>query len=210
MTYRDILASDYFFETYSKIEFSKRDFPVNHGFIHVWHVIKNAKYLSKLFDLNAHEEELLLIASALHDVGYLEGRDDHAKTGAIKAREYLSGKIPESDVDIICRAIASHGGHAECDFECKVSRSLIMADKLDFERTRYREDHAYKSVTVFLSVEKVELIKREDSYEIEVLTTDKTLFDGDAHSFYFNKLQSVLEKLSKVLKKNIDINIKQI
>ena len=39
MNYLDIVNSDYFKETYSKIEEMKKDFPVNHGFIHVNNVI---------------------------------------------------------------------------------------------------------------------------------------------------------------------------
>ena len=77
MDYVDILKSDYYKETYSKIEELKKDFYVNHGFIHIDGVIKNADYLADLFCLTRKQKELLLIASALHDVGYLMGREDH-------------------------------------------------------------------------------------------------------------------------------------
>ena len=43
MTYKDILSGEFFFDIYSEIEYLKRDYPVNHGFVHIWHVIQNAK-----------------------------------------------------------------------------------------------------------------------------------------------------------------------
>ena len=36
-----------------------------------------------------NQKELLLIACTLHDIGYLEGRDDHALSGGILAEKYL-------------------------------------------------------------------------------------------------------------------------
>ena len=50
MDYKDVLKSDYFNETYAKIEELKKDFYVNHGFVHVDGVINNAKF-QKLFEV---------------------------------------------------------------------------------------------------------------------------------------------------------------
>ena len=65
MDYKEILKSDYFKETYAKIEELKKDFYVNHGFIHINGVINNAKYLADLFCLNPKQKESILdMASA--------------------------------------------------------------------------------------------------------------------------------------------------
>ena len=58
MNYQDILESKYFNETYAKIEELKKDFCVNHSFIHINGVIKSAKYLADLFCLNFKQKEL--------------------------------------------------------------------------------------------------------------------------------------------------------
>ncbi len=210
MTYRDILSSDFFFDTYSQIEFMKSGFPVNHGFLHVWHVIKNAKYLSELFELDSHEKELLLIACAVHDIGYLDGRDDHAINGEKRAREYLNGKLEEEDIERVCQAIANHGGHEDGDYVDKVSRALVMADKLDFVRTRYREDPNHKSVATFLTIHKVELLKRNGGFDLEVQTTSEDLTSSLEDSYFFNKLKLVLERLSRASGKNVEISIVKI
>ena len=45
MNYIDILNSDFFKQTYLQIEELKKDYPVNHGFIHIHNVINNSKKL---------------------------------------------------------------------------------------------------------------------------------------------------------------------
>ena len=207
MTYQDILKSDFFFETYSKIEFEKRNFPVNHGFVHIWHVLCNARKLAKFFNLNAHEEELLYIACTLHDIGYIMGREDHAKNGEIAARQFLKDKLPQEDIDTICTAIANHGGHEQKDYEEKVSLCLVLADKMDFVKTRYREDEKHASVKSFMTVEDVELVKKPEKIELEITSNDPQLLLDNNNSYFFNKLKLVMEKLSHALSTPMEINI---
>ena len=141
LTYKEILNSEYFKQTYSLIEEMKKDYPANHGFIHVNHVIDNAKKCVKVFGLNKEEEKLLLIACALHDIGYTAGRENHAFNGSILAREVLEDSdLTKEEVDIICTAIANHGGDKIEEFNNNVSLCLILSDKLDFIESRYRKD----------------------------------------------------------------------
>ena len=123
MDYKDILKSDYFNETYSQIEELKKDFYVNHGFIHVNGVIKNAEYLADLFCLSQKQKDLLLIASALHDIGYLKGREEHPINGATLAKEYLDtlNVLSDKEVERITKAISSHGGKTEDDYTDDIS-----------------------------------------------------------------------------------------
>ena len=141
MDYLDIVNSDYFKETYEKIEQMKKDFPVNHGFVHINNVINNAIKIADVFCLNNHEKRMLLIACALHDIGYLEGRDDHALNGSILARKFLEdNSFSEFEIDIICSAIKSHGGKNISDYDNRISMCLIIADKLDFVSSRYNQN----------------------------------------------------------------------
>lgn len=207
MTYKDILSSDFFFETYSKIEFEKRKFPVNHGFVHIWHVLSSARKLANLFELSSYEKELLYIACTLHDIGYLRGRDNHAENGAILAKDFLKGKLPEKDIELICSAIANHGGHEQKDFEENISLCLVLADKLDFVKTRYREDENHASVKNFMTVEKVELVDKGSHFELQITSTSPEMFEGFDGSYFFNKLKLVMEKLSNAKKKKVQICI---
>jgi len=207
MNYQDILKSDYFNKTYEEIEELKKDFYVNHGFIHINGVINNAKYLAELFCLTEKQKELLLIASALHDVGYLKGREDHAKNGGVIVREYLNGKMPEDDIDIVCNAIASHGGKTEDDYVCPVSMCLILADKFDFAKQRYKDDgKEHKHLPLFQSIEKIVLTKEDgNNFKLNIYTTNKKLFDNIEDNYFFQKLFEVLKRVKNVCDYNIEL-----
>ena len=200
MDYKDVLKSDYFNETYAKIEELKKDFYVNHGFVHVDGVINNAKYLADVFNLDSNQRRLLLIASALHDIGYLLGREGHAKNGSALAGEYLKGKLDDADVGVVARAIASHGGKLDEDYLCPVSMCLILADKLDFCKNRYTDDgKEHSSLPMFLSIEKILLTKQDDSnLVLEIYTTNKGLFEDLENNYFFQKLFEVFRKLERV------------
>lgn len=208
MDYKDIIKSDYFNETYAKIEELKKDFYVNHGFVHVNGVIENAKYLADLFGLTSKQKELLLMASALHDVGYLMGREGHAKNGSILVNDYLKDKLPKKDVDIICSAIASHGGKKESDYENSISMCLILADKFDFTKVRYKDDgkeHVY--LPLFKSTEKILLERVEgNNFKLNIYTTNKQLFDDLDDNYYFIKLFEVFRKLERVCGYKIEVD----
>lgn len=199
MNYKEIINSSFFKETYTQIEELKKDYYVNHGFIHIYNVMNNAKYLAKLFNLTQKQEELLLIASALHDIGYLKGREHHAQNGGILAFEFLKDKMPKEEVENICRAISSHGGKEESDFKCPVSMCLILADKLDFVSNRYKDDgKEHKNLPVFLTIEKTLLTKVADGeYVLKIFTTNKHLFKNIEENSFFNKLFAVFDRLEK-------------
>ena len=209
MTYKDILQSDYFFNTYSQVEVLKRDFPVNHGFMHVWHVIKNGRMLAEMFELSEEEKRLLLIACTLHDIGYIKGRKDHDISGAELAKEYLNGKMEKNEIETICNAIANHGGDEPENFQDKVSKCLILADKLDFDNTRYRPDPNFSSVDMYLSIERVEFVKSETGFNFNIFTTNIDYFKEYKEQHFFKKLIRVFENFEKVTKQKINLVFNQ-
>lgn len=208
MNYQDILKSSYFKKTYSEIEELKKDYYVNHGFIHINNVIENAKYLADIFSLTPKQKELLLIASVLHDIGYLNGREEHAKKGGMLAKDYLKNKLLEEDINLICSAIANHGGKKESDYLCPVSMCLILADKLDFTKLRYKDDgKEHSSLPLFQSVEKVLLIKEDNSnFKLKIYSTNTQLFINLDENYFFKKLFEVFRKIKKVCGYNIEID----
>lgn len=201
MNYIDIINSDYFRQTYSKVEEIKKDYPVNHGFIHINNVIKNAKRLAKTFKLTKNEKELLLVACTLHDIGYLSGRDDHAQNGSIIAKEILKiWDFNNSDIEIITNAIKNHGGKQKEDFQDRVSMCLIIADKLDFINSRYDKSKLKESyLKIFPNINDTYLDYKNNKLILNIFINQNFSLEDFQESNYYNKLNNFLNLLSQHL-----------
>lgn len=210
MNYIDILNSDYFKETYSKIEELKKDFPVNHGFIHINNVIENAKRLSVTFKLTEKETDLLLIACALHDIGYLNGRDDHAYNGSLIAKEVLEKwDFNENDIKIISTAIGNHGGKDISNYSDIISICLIIADKIDFISTRYDSSRLKEAHSkTFPTIKETYLDYLNDELTLNVIVTNEFPINSFKESSYYNKLTTFLTLLSERLNAKYKIEFK--
>ena len=212
MNYIDILNTDYYKEIYAKIEELKKDFPVNHGFIHINNVIENSKRLAITFNLNNKQTELLLIAATLHDIGYLFGKDDHAYNGGIYSKELLeTWEFSKEDIEIISNAISNHGGKTKEEYEEIISMCLICADKLDFINTRYditKLKEEYLSTFPYISDTYLDYKNNQIVLNINVSKNfDVKIFEI---SSYYNKLEKFLNLLSERLNASytIKFNIK--
>lgn len=203
MNYVDIMKSTFFNETYEKIEELKKDFPVNHGFVHVSHVVEMAQQLADIFALSKNEKQNLLIACTLHDIGYLNGREDHPKSGAVLAEKFLKeNNFSQNDIIEICNAISCHGGKRLEDYRDPISRCLVLADKFDFIASRYSAKD--ESVKNYLAIEKVKL---EIDLGITLKIFVKDFFDiAEFESAYGIKLKKTLQMLAETIKKPFKID----
>ena len=84
MNYIDILNNSKVVENYNKID-EINPYPFSHGLKHVKNVCKIMDKLCSTLDITGEEKEALLIASALHDIGQVNGREEHGR----KAKEFL-------------------------------------------------------------------------------------------------------------------------
>ena len=210
MNYLDIINSDFFKQTYSKIEEMKKDYPVNHGFIHIRNVIKNAKRLAITFKLNKKEIDLLLIASTLHDIGYLIDRDDHAYNGGELAKIILKEwKFNDTDINVISNAIKNHGGKKQEEYQDKISMCLIIADKLDFISSRYNKDMlSTDKQKIFPHIKDTFLEYKKGIITLNIVITNNFSIDTFNSSSYYFKLINFLNLLCNKL--NSKYNIKYI
>lgn len=209
MNYQELLNSEYVIDTYKKIEYLKKDFPVNHGFIHINHVIDNAKRISKVFNFSKEDTELLLIAAVLHDIGYTVGRDEHAKNGRLLALEYLMNHsdIEQKNIKRICNAIASHGGKEKKDYRDNISIALILADKMDFVKSRYDEKECQwlDKYKVFLTIENVSIERQDDTYGIIIKSTDADFEKHFCERSIYKKLLDIVNNINNYTNYNIKI-----
>lgn len=207
MNYFDILNSDFFKVTYQKIEEIKKDFPVNHGFVHIYDVVENSLRLADFFSLTEKQKKLLLIASVLHDIGYLDGRENHALNGAKRAEKYLKeNSVENGEIKIVCNAIENHGGKKASDYIDEVSMCLVCADKLDFISKRYNVDMLSEEyLCVFPCIIDAMFMEKDNNIVLEIKVNEKFSFSCFESSNYYKKLLSFLEFLSKRLNKIIAI-----
>ncbi len=123
---------------------------VYHDLEHTQNVVRSCKELGEKYFLNEKDMQLLLVAAWFHDLGYVEGPEDHEERGAEKASVFLKDrgfsdedilkvknsivatKMPQSPVDllgkIICDSDLNHLGKDNYWDRCvKVRQELMMA-----------------------------------------------------------------------------------
>ena len=106
----------------------------SHDFDHVERVLKMALHIGKK---EKADLEVLKLAAILHDVSRKsadeqKGKVDHAKQGALTAREILEKfKIKESQIVAICHCIEAHRFRNAVKPKTLEAKILFDADKLD-------------------------------------------------------------------------------
>ena len=172
MNYVDILNKKEVIDNYNKID-EINPYPFNHGLNHVKNVCKIMDKLCSTLDINGEEKEALLIASALHDIGQVDGREDHGK----KAREFLIQNF-ESELknneyyNDLLNAIEYHDN--PCNIEFPLFTLLVQfSDKMDFSKDRlednYRDRFRYYC---YENIDNVEFIYNDDTFGINIITSN--------------------------------------
>ncbi|MFH1611456.1 MAG: HD domain-containing protein [Patescibacteria group bacterium] len=132
-------------------------------------VVKYAKRLAK--EVGA-DEEVVEIASWLHDIGSIHGhKDTHHEYGQDYAQKYLSGLgYPQDKIDMVKHAIYAHRGSQSIARETKEAECVADADAMS---------HIYDVVSLF-----------------RLAFKDKQLETEDAREFVKSKLERSYSKLS--------------
>ena len=211
MNYIELYNSDYVKETYNKIEELKKDYPVNHGFIHINNALNNAKIISKILEFSDKETDLLLIAVVLHDIGYLLGREEHAKNGAILALSYLTNNtnLEQKDIIRISKAISSHAGLQKDDYKDNISIGLILADKMDFSKSRYDRYLCsfMEKYKIFLSIDNIKLEKIDNIPTVVIYSKDIDIESKLNDRNIYVRLKEVLKNINEYTNYKIDLKI---
>lgn len=198
MNYKEIMNSEYYYATYSRIAEIKKDYPVDHAFLHIRHVVTYAKKLAKIFKLNNHQRKLLYIACTLHDIGYLDGRENHAKSGSERAKVYLTGlnKFSLNDIELISSAIVNHGGKELSAFSEPVSMCLAIADKLDFAGSRYKNTNPKYDFSNYKKIVKNEFVLKDNKIQLTIFVKNGFNIEEFNTSHFGIKLKKFLDLLS--------------
>jgi metal-dependent HD superfamily phosphatase/phosphodiesterase len=141
----------------------------DHGFNHIHNVTERSRMIAEKIGFTKEKIEITCIASYLHDIGNITGRENHSLAGSLMAFQLLRDLSMEIEkITQIVTAIASHDEYSG-EVTDDISAVLIIADKSDVRRSRVRE----KDITVFdihdrvnYAVEKSEVIVMEGNKEI--------------------------------------------
>jgi len=174
--YRDILNSEKLIENYHNID-AINPYPFNHGLKHINNVCKIMDKLCNKLYIVWEEKEALLIACALHDVGQVDGREEHGKKAKLFTIKYFESELKNYEYyDDILEAIEKH------DDGCDVNNSLFstlvqFCDKMDFSKDRlednYREKFRYYC---YEDINKIDFIFTETDFGIDIITNNVANF----------------------------------
>jgi len=111
----------------------------DHGFNHINNVTNRARMIAEKIGFSLEKIELTCIASYLHDIGNITGRENHSLAGSLMAFQLLREYSDDTEaIAQVVTAIASHDEYSG-DVTDDISAVLIIADKSDVRKSRVRE-----------------------------------------------------------------------
>ncbi|MDD2505689.1 MAG: HD domain-containing protein [Bacilli bacterium] len=184
ITYNEIKNDPYIIDIYDKIEkFSNKELYATHGWSHILNVVDTVDKIMK--ELNVSEEiiECGKIAALLHDIGCINGKDNHAVLGYNMATKYLEGKDMSQDYkESILEAILNHGGSKSLDNI--IATTLVFADKIDFDKTRLTPlGYEIESFNQIQYIDHIDIIISDNNLIVKFIVND--MFDKDSLEKYY-------------------------
>jgi HD superfamily phosphodiesterase len=141
INYKQILEDKIIIDEYKKID-AQNKYPFNHGLQHIKNVCEIMNKLCDALDIIGIEKDSLLIACALHDIGQVNGRENHGIKAKEYAVDYLKNSIDNLDYyNKILNAIADHDKKQELDKLPMFTNLVCFADKMDFSKKRLEKDY---------------------------------------------------------------------
>ena len=110
--------------------------PLNHGLNHIINVTNIMDRLTDVIGIYDEEKNDLLIAAVLHDIGQVDGRQNHGLKGKVFTQNYLNGKISDARLEKIVSAIEFHSQKDNMDDLPLFTNLITFADKMDFTYKR--------------------------------------------------------------------------
>lgn len=187
MNYIDILNNDKVIEQYHKIDLVN-PYPFNHGLKHVKNVCNIMNKLCDKLNVADDEKEALLIASALHDIGQVDGREEHGKKAMLFTINNFEEQLKNNKYyEDILKSIEVH------DNVCNVNNPLFyllvqFCDKMDFSNERlenhYRDKFRYYC---YENIDKIDFIYNDEYFGIDIITSGIDNFEEQFLKENFSK-----------------------
>ena len=200
MNYIDILNNQKIIDIYNKIDKVNNE-PFNHGMKHINNVCNIMNELCNILNIDKDMKDALLIASALHDIGQVEGSLEHG----FRAVQYIKDNYNEElnnnkYYNDILNAVELHSNDSKED-DSLFTILLQAADKFDFTKNRLEDNYKDKYDYFFTEeILKLEFIYDETNFGINIITTDKPNFEELFFGLkFFHRVINIINVLSNKL-----------
>lgn len=168
------------------IEEANKNAWAHHDFAHVDNV-KNL-VIEILGKLNCDDDyiEQAKIAAILHDIGAIDGKQNHAYRSYEYAKRYFTkNNIKLKNMELILEAIKNHSDGFDTDN--LIQLALILSDKLDIKSTRpTKEGLNIPGNRQFGNIEDIHIDIRGRVFEVRFIA-NKLLDKEELENYYFTK-----------------------
>ena len=184
--------------------------PSDHGIKHVMFCVNFVERFLKMLGCDSRTIELAKVAAFLHDIGSVQGKENHVQNSVIFVKDYFNRiNIEKCDAEIIIDAIANHSAGKELN--SVVSAALVLADKCHWTRDRIIEnckfDYSYYDVPVIPHIDKIDKIVPMVT-DKELILTYHVLQGFNPKSIeIINGVKPVFPKIANYLGKELKIEI---
>ena len=203
MNYLDVLNDQEIINRFKEID-NHNDNQFNHGLQHVNNVIENLLKLAKLLRIKEPELNYLLIACVLHDLGQLEGSEDHYLRSKKIAANYLKDMVNQEWFDKIIPTIENHHDKNNIDNLSLFEHLVLFADKMDFTYKRLDVNYIKEYQADYLESHIIDTnYKMEDGIFKVIITIDGDVNQDDLDRWpYYPKIEKRIEEFATKLKLN--------
>lgn len=204
MNYLDIFNDKIILKKFDLIDKNNNN-SFNHGLQHAQNVIDIMKKLVKLLKIGKVEENYLLIACALHDIGQLDGKENHFVRSKEYAKDYLKGRLDQEWYEKILLAIENHHEKEKIDDLTLFEHLVLFADKMDFSYKRLAKNYFQNNFEKHIL--NVDFAIKNNIFKV-IIKTDQSITESDFKTWnYYSKIAERIKQFARKLKMDYEIEI---
>ncbi len=199
--YHELISNDEIMDIYQKIE--EQEIKDGGWAFHNIEHIKNVSLIAEkiLKDLSFDEDTIYLckIACLLHDVGALQGKDNHAERSFEFAKKLLEERNwLFNGYESVLDAIQNHSEGFDTDNI--ITLSIILADKLDIKKTRISEEgKKVEGNRQYGHIEDITVDIQNNTLTVRFITDGKIDLEEFNHYYFTKKLFKAINAFSQKL-----------
>ena len=179
----------------------------HHDFKHAINVASMVESILKQLGYDKDYINEAKIAALLHDIGCIQGKDNHQERSAIMVKKYLKeNNIYLKYEDEVISAIKNHS--AGFDEENIMTLCLIFCDKLDIKKSRVaKEGYNVIGMRQLQYIDDINIAIDDEYVEVNFLAKDK-MDIKELNNFYFiDKVFKAINSFSKKINKKAIIKL---